>query len=459
MGATTDTTAAVERRAMFIKALRERLLGPGLPALGGPWAESLADLLRDYLPDAWCESSGLQVGVVSCFAEASDQDVDALFQALRESMSAMAQADDLLWANELTCFAFVRTLGDAVLTAHLSVPALAASLPRGASFPTRDALLASMAYTTLCTGLRFDGSRSGWKGRWIDLGKEFSDSTDLVDAMLRGLVLCCASPAERVDMPRRSNPDAAASEALIGELRTRFKANRRKREAAGVCICRPVSISEDLWAHALQQLAERLSADMVGYELTDAAHLSHAATQVTPAELKSHVDQVFQLLRQIDSGAPPASTDPVRSPAPPEWDFFVSHASEDKVMFVDELVARLKARDWRVWYDREQIAVGDRYVERIENGMKRSRSAVLVISRQSIAKSGWVPAEWEALLNEHISLGTKSVYPVLLGIPHDELIREKPLLGRCRSADGHQGADHVAEELIRAVLRRPGDTA
>jgi hypothetical protein len=219
-----------------------------------------------------------------------------------------------------------------------------------------------------------------------------------------------------------------------------------------------VGISDVIWSEALRQLAERLAADVVGYEERNAKHLSLEASKVTPDELAERVKQVFAQFRS--TGSHPGTRPPAPVPPPSsgeEWDFFISHASEDKEAFVDGLAERLKSLRWRVWYDKEQILVGDSYVAAIENGLRRSRHAVIVISQKSIAKSGWVPAEWEALLNSKISLGEKSVFPVLLDVEHDDLIRQKPLLGRCRTANAANGTNHVADELIRAVLRRPGD--
>lgn len=117
----------------------------------------------------------------------------------------------------------------------------------------------------------------------------------------------------------------------------------------------------------------------------------------------------------------------------------VSHASEDKKSFVDDLVGRLQSLKQRVWYDKDQILSGDAPVVSIEEGLKRSRHAVLVISRQSIDKPGWVSAEWEALLTAQISLGKPTIHCVLLGVEHAELMDAKPFLGRGRSLKGDTG--------------------
>ena len=53
-----------------------------------------------------------------------------------------------------------------------------------------------------------------------------------------------------------------------------------------------------------------------------------------------------------------------------EYDVFISHASEDKEPFVEELVHALRDRDIRVWYDSINIGWGDSLRSQIDNGLK-----------------------------------------------------------------------------------------
>ena len=78
-----------------------------------------------------------------------------------------------------------------------------------------------------------------------------------------------------------------------------------------------------------------------------------------------------------------------------EFDVFVSHASEDKARFVEPLVAALKERGIRVWYDFEQIRLGDDFRLRIDEGLVRSRFGVVVLSPRFFKE--WPQAELSAL--------------------------------------------------------------
>ena len=97
------------------------------------------------------------------------------------------------------------------------------------------------------------------------------------------------------------------------------------------------------------------------------------------------------------------------------YDVFVSHASEDKAAFVDDLVRALGERGVRVWYDSFEIALGDDFRRKMEQGLLGSRFAVVVLS-PSFVQAGkyWTQAELSALLTSTRSrtkFTTRSVGP------------------------------------------------
>ncbi len=68
------------------------------------------------------------------------------------------------------------------------------------------------------------------------------------------------------------------------------------------------------------------------------------------------------------------------------YDVFISHASEDKKDFVAPLVEALQDAGIRVWYDTLEIEWGKSLREQIDNGIKHSKSAILVLSKNFFAK-------------------------------------------------------------------------
>ena len=63
-----------------------------------------------------------------------------------------------------------------------------------------------------------------------------------------------------------------------------------------------------------------------------------------------------------------------------EYDVFVSHAWEDKEDFVEEFVQELRNLGIKVWYDTSRIKWGDSMRVKIDDGLKKSRFGVAVLS-------------------------------------------------------------------------------
>ena len=68
------------------------------------------------------------------------------------------------------------------------------------------------------------------------------------------------------------------------------------------------------------------------------------------------------------------------------YDVFISHASEDKASFVDELVTELEKLGVRVWYDTSAISWGDSLRSSIDEGLRKSRFGIIVLSPAYIAE-------------------------------------------------------------------------
>jgi hypothetical protein len=139
----------------------------------------------------------------------------------------------------------------------------------------------------------------------------------------------------------------------------------------------------------------------------------------------------------------------------PHYDVFVSHASEDKVGFVNGLVAALRAVQLSVWYDEFEIGLGDVLTIRIDEGLASSRFGVVVLSKAFFAKR-WPRVELDALANREISGGRKVMLPILYGIEHEEVAAHSPILAAKLAARSTDGIEVIVERIV-AELRRPAE--
>jgi TIR domain len=139
-----------------------------------------------------------------------------------------------------------------------------------------------------------------------------------------------------------------------------------------------------------------------------------------------------------------------------DYDLFISHASEDKAGFVRELVALLEQHGLKVWFDEAELQVGDSLVQSIEDGLRRSRFGVVVLSRAFFAKR-WPRAELDSLASREISSGDRVVLPIWLDVGEAEVRQYSPLLADKLALRSEEGVQAIAAKLERRVRGKATD--
>lgn len=135
-----------------------------------------------------------------------------------------------------------------------------------------------------------------------------------------------------------------------------------------------------------------------------------------------------------------------------EYDVFISHASEDKTPFVEELVKALQDKDVKVWYDSLNIAWGDSLRKQIDDGLKKSRFGIVVLSENYI-KKGWTQYELDGLFDIEMAKG-KTILPIWHNITKQQVMDFSPTLaGRKALTSATMTAKEIADtfdELIKS---------
>lgn len=93
-----------------------------------------------------------------------------------------------------------------------------------------------------------------------------------------------------------------------------------------------------------------------------------------------------------------------------QYDFFISHASEDKDSVVRPLVNALHQKGVTVWYDEFSLKVGDSLRETIDLGLKNSKYGIVVLSESFFLKK-WPEYELNSLHNKSMN-GKNAILPV-----------------------------------------------
>ena len=108
------------------------------------------------------------------------------------------------------------------------------------------------------------------------------------------------------------------------------------------------------------------------------------------------------------------------------YDVFVSHASEDKTSYVDGLVDALITKGIKVWYDKNQIAWGNSIRQSIDDGLRKSKFAIIVLSEHYMRKY-WTNREFNAIFAKESIYG-QSILPIWHNITKDQVIGYSPML-------------------------------
>jgi hypothetical protein len=109
-----------------------------------------------------------------------------------------------------------------------------------------------------------------------------------------------------------------------------------------------------------------------------------------------------------------------------KYDFFISHASEDKDDIVRELADSLRENGFSVWYDEFELRIGDSLRKKIDAGLKNSKYGIVIISPSFVTKN-WPEYELNGMVAKEMN-GHKVILPIWHKITKDEVLRFSPTL-------------------------------
>lgn len=109
----------------------------------------------------------------------------------------------------------------------------------------------------------------------------------------------------------------------------------------------------------------------------------------------------------------------------PHYDVFISHASKDKLDYVEQLKTSLDRLNINIFYDKDSIKWGDKWKQRILEGVESAEFAIIVISENFFGRE-WTEKELNDLLNRQNDSGQKIILPLLHNITVKQLEEKYP---------------------------------
>lgn len=135
----------------------------------------------------------------------------------------------------------------------------------------------------------------------------------------------------------------------------------------------------------------------------------------------------------------------------PQYDVFISHASEDKDGVVRPLANALKNKGISVWYDEFELRIGDSLRRKIDKGLANSRFGIVVVSRDFI-KKGWTNYELDGIITKAVS-GEQIVLPIWHNITKREVIDYSPSLAdKLARNTAVDTIEEIADEISTLIL-------
>lgn len=135
----------------------------------------------------------------------------------------------------------------------------------------------------------------------------------------------------------------------------------------------------------------------------------------------------------------------------PDYDVFISHASEDKDEVVRPLAHALKEAGLSVWYDEFELKIGDSLRKKIDKGLANSQFGIVILSKNFFRK-GWTNYELDGIVSKAVS-GEQIILPIWHNITKKELLDFSPSLVDkvARSTTTHT-IEEIAKEIAELVM-------
>lgn len=137
-----------------------------------------------------------------------------------------------------------------------------------------------------------------------------------------------------------------------------------------------------------------------------------------------------------------------------KYDVFLSHASADKISYVEELKQTLDILGIDVFYDKDTIEWGDDWKKKIYEGLEKSEFAIIVISKNFFGRE-WTELELQNLLNRQNAEGQKLILPILHGVTADQLKEKYPAVADIQAIDSsNYSKEHIGLLFAKQLIKR-----
>lgn len=137
-----------------------------------------------------------------------------------------------------------------------------------------------------------------------------------------------------------------------------------------------------------------------------------------------------------------------------KYDVFISHANKDKLDIIEGLYDSLSQLGIDIFYDKKSLEWGDKWKDRILEGVEKSEFAIIVISENFFGRE-WTEKELNEFLNRQNRNGQKIILPVVHKISMSQLQEKYPLIADIQAINSDDYTyDQIALLFAGQLIKR-----
>jgi hypothetical protein len=130
---------------------------------------------------------------------------------------------------------------------------------------------------------------------------------------------------------------------------------------------------------------------------------------------------------------------------------FISHASEDKAVFVRTLASELEKRGVEIWYDEFELKPGDSIRDGIDRGLSSCDSGLCVFSHRYFTKK-WTKDELGAIFAKESIAKANLLIPIWLDLTYEDMVSIAPMLADRKAIQASDGIVSVTKQILQVLI-------
>ncbi len=131
---------------------------------------------------------------------------------------------------------------------------------------------------------------------------------------------------------------------------------------------------------------------------------------------------------------------------------FISYDSRDREEYVSPLIKALGQRHIPFWYDEYSLKVGDPLRESLEEGIRKSKYCIILLSKNFLSNPGWTKSEFDSIISKEIIESKKVILPININVSSKEIYDYSTILYGRKFITWDKGIEETCNKITTKIL-------